>query len=379
MALHQIILIGDRMETIWLGVKEFHPDVVHLLYSDAVADAYIPMLGMLPNTVNAHQYHIDPFDVQKIMLLCESIRERLSPGDRLMYNLTEGTKVSAAAAMKVADKYSDEVVYYSQEGEVINLRNFDRRPVAARVSNREFLELFGNELDSYNTASQMLPLDVVTAAEVKSFIEKNTVLYHRIQKYYRKTFLGRIENLPERFVIEHPGRVEIVTSGGSLSIKNKGKLLFSSAHNLATRLFFTGRWWEVLVSDKVYRWDLSRRSDKSGSEVWRNVQFLIPGTGRTKNELDIMVNEGIRLLFIECKSGYISQENIYKIYSTKVTYGGDHSIGVLVSYYPLEESIKTKCEDLRIRYFAPETEAERCKALDRLPVWLDKVARQIEL
>ena len=78
-------------------------------------------------------------------------------------------------------------------------------------------------------------------------------------------------------------------------------------------------------------------------------------------------------------SGYISQENIYKIYSTKVTYGGDHSIGVLVSYYPLEESIKTKCEDLRIRYFAPETEAERCKALDRLPVWLDKVARQIEL
>lgn len=377
--LHQIILIGSRMETAWLGVKEFHPDVVHVLYSDAVADAYGPMLKMLPGGVVAHEYHIDPYGSQKIIEICESIRSFLPEGDKLMYNLTEGTKVAAAAAYSVAQKYGDEAVYYSQEGEMINLITLERRPISERVTNREFLDLFGNILDSYNTAAEILPVDVVTSYEVKRFMEAEQKLFQRIQKVYRRDYGARIENLPEHFAIEQPSRLDVCTKGGTLCVRHKGKTVFESENPLATRLFFTGRWWEVIVSDKVLKWDLARRSDKSSSEVWRNVQFLIPGTGKTKNELDIMVNERIRLLFIECKSGYIAQENIYKIYSTKVTYGGDHSMGILVSYYPLEEALKVKCDDLHINYFAPPTESERSGYIDMLPRWLDGVSMKMEL
>lgn len=367
------------METAWLGVKEFHPDVVHILYSDAVADAYEPMLKMLPSSVTAHEYRIDPYASQKIMEICDGIHSFLHEGDRLMYNLTEGTKVAAAAAYSVAARYSDKAVYYSQEGEMIDLLTWERRPINVRVSNKEFLDLFGNDLESYNRADEILPVDVVTAYEVKRFIENEPRLFERMQKSFRRDFGGRLENLPERFFLEKPNRVELSIKDGGLVIRHKSKVVFNSDNPLATRLFFTGRWWEVIVSDKVLKWDLSRRSNRLSSEVWRNVEFKVPGTGKTKNELDIMVNEGIRLLFIECKSGYIGQENIYKIYSTKVTYGGDHSMGILVSYYPLDKALKDKCDDLHINYFAPEKDADRIKYIDKLPSWLDGVSMKMEL
>lgn len=378
MALHQIALIGRRMDTTLLGVKEFHPDVLHLLYTERTAQLYEPMVRMLPGGIQVVECPVDPYDASQVMRVCRGIRESLTGTDTLQYNLTEGTKVCAAAAFRVAEEFGDDVVYFSQEGEIINLKDFSRRPQNARISNEEFVDLFGSNLHSYNTAAEILPIDVVTAREVKSFIEKYQKTFQRIQHQYRSQFGGRIEKLPETFKVDREHNVFVDTRGGALTITDKGKVTFQSANPLATRLFFTGRWWEVLVSDTVYRWDLSRHANPADSQVWRNVEFLDKGTGKTKNELDVMVNDRRRLLMIECKSGYIAQENVYKIDSTRETYGGNSSKGILVSYYPLEENLASKCRDLHVYYFAPEGPNDRIRHLEELPRWLDAVVLEIE-
>ena len=107
-------------------------------------------------------------------------------------------------------------------------------------------------------------------------------------------------------------------------------------------------------------------------------EIIGEGSGRTKNELDVLANDSRRLLFIECKSGYISQDNIYKIDSVRDTYGGENSKSILVSYFPLDEDLATKCRDLHIYLYAPTTNPERVSHLKGLPAWLDDVVKEIE-
>ena len=143
-------------------------------------------------------------------------------------------------------------------------------------------------------------------------------------------------------------------------------------------LFFTGRWWETIVSNLVYKWDVKRHSNPDDCQVWRNIEFRTSESGQTKNELDVLVNDRRRLIMLECKSGYIAQENVYKIDSTRETYGGNHSKGILVSYYPLDEALARKCRDLHVYYFAPEKDGQRVDYINGLPSFLDKVVKEVE-
>jgi len=377
MALHQIILVGRRMETALLGVKEFHPDVVHLFFTPSTRDVFRPFVRMLESDTVFVEHPVDPYDVSGVQDCCRKIRQSLGEGDRLIYNLTEGTKIAAFAALLIAYEFSDEAVYYSQEGEVITLPSFERRPNSARISNEEFVPLFGNELSSYSRASDILPVDVASAWNVKSFIEKNQKTYQRIQRQFRSEFGGRIENLPDFFKVDREHNMTISAKNGQVVITDRDRIIFSDNNIYTTMLFFTGRWWEVIVSDTVNKWDLARHARKLDSQVWRSVEFRGSKVGRTKNELDILVNDRRRLVMIECKSGYIAQENIYKIDSVRETYGGDHSVGILVSYYPLEEDLKIKCRDLGVLYFCPEKDSERINYIRHLPSWLDIVIKNI--
>lgn len=366
------------MDTALLGVKEYHPDFLHLLYTEATCDNFRPFVEMMGDAVGVESRRIDPYDVEQIQTLCREIRSGIAPSDELQYNVTESTKVAAAAAVQVALQFGDSAVYYTQEGETIDFTGRERRNTTARISNDEFVRLFGNRLASYNKASEITMSDVGAAWEVKHFIERNQKIFQRIQHQYRSQFGGRIEKLPDFFDVDHQRGMTVRTDGGRLDITERGRVLFHSDNPLAVRLFFTGRWWEVIVSNIVYKWDLTRHENPSDSEVWRNVEFEGVKQGKTKNELDVLVNDRRRLLLIECKSGYLGQENIYKLDSTRETYGGDHSKAVLVSYYPLDPDLAEKCRDLHVYYYAPEKEADRINYIQGLPSWLDSVVSEIE-
>lgn len=381
MALHQIALVGRRMDSVLLGVKEFRPDVLHLIYTDVTSEVYKPLLDMLDGSVRVESVKIAPYDGRKVFEYCLGVRESLLDGEVLQYNITEGTKVAAWGCLHAAYMQDDDAFYFTQEGECVNMFKHTSAPIRSVITNHEFVKLFGNRLSTYNSVSEILPVDVVTANEVKNFIETYQHAYQRIQHQFRSKFGARLSSIPEEFDVEKAKGMKVRVEGGRMTIVNKGKNIFYSDNPLCSRLFFTGRWWEVLVSHAVGRWDIRRRLDSSSpypGEVWRNVEFSGPLGGKTMNELDILVNDNRRLLLIECKSGYVPQECIYKIDSVRDTYGGLHSKSILVSYYPLDANQLAKCENLRVYAFAPQTEGQRIRNLDKLPEFLDKVVSEIE-
>lgn len=366
------------METSLIGLKEFQPDAVHLLYTEATREIYKPFVAMLPENVTVKEYLIDPYEMETVREVCRNIRAGLTDGDILQYNITEGTKVAAGAAVQVASEFKDHVVYYTQEGERIDFTSGSRRPVTARISNAEFVTLFGNRLSSYKKASDIAMADVGASWDVKRFIESYQKAYQRIQHQFRTQFKGHLDKLPTSFSVDRERGMTVTVNGGAMEINDRGRILFRSDSPNATRLFFTGRWWEVIVSNVVYKWDIARKARPSDSEVWRSVEFQGRAEGKVKNELDILVNDRRRLILIECKSGYIGQENVYKLDSTRETYGGDNSRAILVSYYPLDPDLVQKCRDLHVYFFAPDQAPDRIDHINRLPAWLDSIAGDIE-
>ena len=133
----------------------------------------------------------------------------------------------------------------------------------------------------------------------------------------------------------------------------------------------------TLVANQVRNWSMQQ---ENSPEVWRSVIFQTNEKDtHPKNEVDVLLNNQQKLVFIECKSGNVTQNDIYKIDAVRETYGGDISQAVLASYYPVEKSLQDKCKDLQIHLFAPNFLTERSNYLNKMPAWLDKLADDLQL
>lgn len=371
---HQIITVGKDLETVYIGIKEFRPDAIHLLATKETKGLYSHMLRLIPQKIRVHEYLVGPYEVEEIMRVCGEIQEA-RPDVEFVYNLSEGTKIMAMAAGKVAMQFGARAVYITQDGYWIDTFDYRRNRLGSGISNAEYIKLYGNSLREFEDVGKMNELDVNTAWYVKKFIEHNIELYNCAKKWYRslpdsktrKYFSSRLKN-----------GYSIETDAGTLTIYKGGDVVFDSACKRSCELMFLGRWWEVVVADTVAQWKKSRSSSRH-TEIWRDVIFNDVDRNSVKNEVDLLVNEQQKLLLIECKSGEVFSADIFKIQSVRETYGGTVSKAVLVSYMPLSKSIVEKCNNLGIYWFAPGDYASRTSHLKLLPQWLDDVVSSHEL
>ena len=76
-------------------------------------------------------------------------------------------------------------------------------------------------------------------------------------------------------------------------------------------------------------------------------------TDGTRNEIDVMLMKGLVPIFISCKNGHVSMEELYKLNTVAERFGRRYSKKVLISS-TLEKSknseyIRARAEDMGIR------------------------------
>lgn len=375
---HQIIPVSKDLATIYLGIKEFSPEAIHLIYCKEDTDIFSGMLGLLSSEIKVFKYESDPYDGKRIEEICESIH-RDYPDDEICYNLSGSRKIMMVASCHIAFMHKCNAFLISQNDELIMLPTYRKEKVSKSLENEEFIRINEENLESYSDFDDLTKEDLACAGKIKKFIESDYDSYIRIKKTYRKNPTEDFSGISIKRRVSEDLLVEI--SFGALSVFRNSVCIFKSENRKACDMFFLGRWWETLVAGQIGIW---RMQEKNDSDIWQSVVFSTETASSSeeaedgttvKNEIDIMVNDDTRLLIIECKSGYISQNNIYKLDSVRETYGGDKSKAILVSYYPLDDSLQEKCEDLDIMYFAPPTFEERINYLNKLPQWLEQELR----
>lgn len=370
---HQIILLGKEISSVYHGIKEFGPDHIHLLYTEETKNVAEPMLALLPDSIGRTLYLTEPYDGENVQHVCRKIHQTFS--GEFVYNLSEGTKLMAFAAFTVAKEFGVPAFYLTQQGYIVWLENFKKQMLQSQLNNKEILGLSGNILSDYQDAKQLSETDINDSAQIKQFIEQYPKEHTMIQKFFNIFCNKDIAQLPLSKVFKNGLRFKLRT--GMFLIAQNDRILVRLNSDNAIMLYFKGRWWETLVANKVRSWSLRQ---SNSPEVWQSVMFQTEGSNpRTKNEVDVLLNDEQKLIFIECKSGQVTQNDIYKVDAVRETYGGDISLAVLVSYYPAEDYLYEKSKDLQISLFAPTYFDDRIHHLDDLPDWLDKLSKSIQI
>lgn len=111
----------------------------------------------------------------------------------------------------------------------------------------------------------------------------------------------------------------------------------SSPHALS--LLFSSGWFEYKVALLLQAW-------QGAKELWLNTRIKAL-TGQDLNELDIIVNAGNKLLFVECKVAVKNSTDIDKFNTVYKTYGGA-SKGLFIVKENLTQEVREKCEKYNI-------------------------------
>lgn len=340
---HQISLVGGQLIPIYVGIKEFSPDKVHFIVSDESVGSLSVLKSLLGSTKWV-EYKCNPFDFVSIKSVCEKIISKLTEEDTITFNLTGGTKIMVLACQALIHEMGLKGFYINQDYSFLELPAYNKKQLTTQLSVQEFFDLSDHHLFSSNRLEDFTKEDFAMALAIEIFAN-NGKFYTAIMSHMRRKYDNTNQPIPEKGKELLPNNIVFSWESNTIVVNLNGKAILNLKSKHIKELFFNAGWWELLVAKEISNWTglkemlvncvLPFKTDKSSS----------------KNEIDILISTGKRLIFVECKSGNVRQEDINKMKIIKQTYGGVISRSILVCRFLPNATILEKCKELDIDVF----------------------------
>ena len=340
---HQISIVGSQLLPIYVGIKEFNPDKVHFIVSNESIGSIAVLKPLLKN-IQHSVHNCDAFDFFAIKATCEKIIDKIDSSDSITFNLTGGTKIMVLACQALIIEKGLNGFYINQDDTLLELPSYTRKKINTELDTKEFLDLSGHNISSSNVLSDFTADDFKMSAVIESFANSDR-RYTVITNHFRKKYNNSNQKIPSAGKENLPNGIEVVWSINSVLIKANGKDLLSLKSKNILQLFFNSAWWELQVAKEMSNW--SKLKELLINSV---LPFKID-IKSAKNEIDVLLNTGKKLIFVECKSGNVKQEDVNKMKAIKQTYGGLISKSILVSKFLPSPTIIEKCKELDIDIF----------------------------
>lgn len=353
----QIALVSKEALPVFYIINEFTPDVIYLLatneteYVTANIEKTVKRRG-----IECEKRIVPANNMNECRILCEQIHQENGNDCEYLYNLTCGTKLMAIGTLLCAQAHNAKIVY-TDTTTYVDFETMEHKPITRFLDTETIIKIQGQKVKE-KTIYKYNPLRTECAEEIKNFIINHRKTYSILSSYYRKN-----EQLPRIF---HSDKVHYERNHGNIAIEEDDVEVFSSNYPETFKMLFEGRWWETLIADAVYKWT------GEGHDIWTNVMFNPTENApseNVKNEIDVLVNINNTLLFIECKSGVFSQDNIYKLKSVRETYGSYKSKGVIIAFNKnnVKNGLEEKAKENNVQIIVPKHD------LSNLPSLLDNI------
>lgn len=369
---HQISIVGSQLLPIYVGIKEFNPDKVHFIVSNESLGSITALKPLLKN-IQFSTHNCDAFDFFAIKLTCEKIIDKINSNDTITFNLTGGTKIMVLACQALIIEKALKGFYINQDDTLLELPSYTRKKINTELTTKEFFDLSGHSIATSNVLSDFTAEDLKMSSLIESFANADKK-YTVITNYFRKKYNNANIKIPSSGKEIIPNNIELTWSVNSITIKMNGKELRSFKSKNIHQLFFNSGWWELLVANEMSNWGKFK-------ELLINcvLPFKIDVTS-SKNEIDVLLNTGKKLIFVECKSGNVKQEDVNKMKAIKQTYGGLISKSILVSRFLPSPTIIEKCKELDIEIFYCYAFQNRLvNPLNKILVKLDELNKKMSL
>jgi hypothetical protein len=340
---HQISLVGGQLIPVYVGIKEFNPDKVHFIVSDESVGSLSILKPLLGDT-KCVEYKCNPFDFLAIKSICEKVISKLPSEDSVTFNLTGGTKIMVLACQAIIHEKNLKGFYINQDYSLLELPKYEKKQVTSQLSIRDFFDLSDHHIFSSNKLEDFTKDDFTMASAIETFAN-NSRSYSTITGHIRKKYGNNNQPIPAKGKESLHNNIDFSWDSNTIAVNSNGKPIVNLKSKHIINLFFNAAWWELLVAKEIANWVGLKEMLVNCVLPFKTDRLI------SKNEIDILISTGKRLIFVECKSGNVRQEDINKMKVIRQTYGGIISKSILVSRFLPSSTILEKCKELDIDVF----------------------------
>ena len=363
-----IAIIGGQPLPVLQGIIEFPANETILLHSHESMAVAEKIKSALNGSIQLHLID-NPNDFYAILSICHAISGKY-PDSKFYVNISGGTKIMSLGLFAYfSNRPEDEVFHIDQNGIVHFLTHKLSQPLQNFLPIKNCIEYSGQKIKSIVRYEEIPPESWECEMVVRSFFENSDREYLELCKeyfYYNKNNKGF-----SSFELLNP------RSGSTVKwIKEESQLIFTlyrkykptpDVYSFEGResigIALEAKWFELYVAQILSKWEKTREL------VW---SLVVPyNNGEDKNEIDIIVNTGIKLLFVECKTQISDIKDVDKFRNVTKNYGGFGAKSVLVTYSKPPVRFIEKCSDNNILLFYFRDGNKEVRVTDDLYQMLD--------
>lgn len=364
-----ITLVGGQPAPVYHGIVATQPDKVVFVYSEESRQAVEAVKNEIAMTVD-EQEPLDTTNPAEIMLRAETLAERYK-NDEVTLNISSGLKSWSHLFGRVFDPLPNVAVVYMDQNNVLwNYRTMESKSDFVFDMDVQF-RLLGNELKDFTPFAEYTEEDSDSFEKVAAARRCNTGNFNKLTTILSNEWKGMFQNQKRGlFTLSDTDYVEWEKPDFAhlvLSTKKYGVSEYEIRSPHAVNITFNSGWFEYKVAKMLSHW-------RYGKNIRMNCVFPVHGENKgklPKNEIDIIVNTGTKLLFVECKTMISTSTDIDKFRTAVKNYGGLGSKALFVTDNVMNDMQKEKCREsgiiifsLQDKAFGPNKEQELFKLLE---------------
>jgi len=344
-----ISLVGGQPIPVYLGIKEDGQANTVVLVCSAQSNVEAERIKAQFPKREFHIKECSPTILQQIENLALKLREQYNDCE-VTINLTSGTKLWALSFYQVFSIHeSVHFIYVDQTNLLTDLTSKETRRCNIDINTR--FELYGTPLEDYRSIDEYTPADFDVMQKVE-----------RIRRGNKKAFT-ELTNKITHIELERDGAITDENSGSTLEWTSQPKwvrMTLNGSSGTKTEelksehvfdILFHAGWFELKVAGVL------KKTLPEAKDIRMNGMF-VDSDGLAKNEFDIIVDCGTRLIFVECKTMVFDTTDIDKFRSALRNFSGTSSSGLFVTYEKPNKYTKDryqlameKCRDNDIQTF----------------------------
>ncbi len=340
-----ITLVGGQPAPVYHGIVATKPDKVVYIYSQ---NSYKVLQALINEiTIPSEQIKLDETSPIKIMRCAEKLADKYKD-DEVTVNISSGLKSWSHWFGVVFDKYTNAAVVYMDQNNVLWNYKTMESTTDFEFDMHTLFRLYGNSLkNNFTPFTDYTEDDFKVMAEVEQMRNLNVSVFNKLTTVLSKERANMVRNAKSGVINEGESYVE--WNRGECSVQlgvMKGSKLHTrslSSPNIMNIVFNAG-WFELKVAKLLSQWSHAK-------EICLNCRFPFK-KGVDKNEVDILINTGVKILFVECKTQITTTTDIDKFRSVIKEYGGIGSKGLFVTDAVMTDISKEKCNERKIVSFS---------------------------
>ena len=337
-----ITLVGGQPIPEYTAIKALKPNKVIYIHSNS-SKIEAQRIAKEFNDVESEYIELDPTDFSDIMPKLNELLKKMETEnllEEISINISSGTKQWSTALFDLMKNIPNiKIILVSQKGQMYDYANSKNVNYDRKLSIDTILRIHGAENYKYMSLSDFSDEDEICTKAIEEFRAKNHKIYQSINLVGDKERKEELKNSNAATWKFNQYEVSWNKSMGLVSVKLLNENMESEIYEFkspnAVHLFFKTGWFEYKVARIIEKWSKS-------TEIRTNVVFQTK-QGQDDNEVDVLVEMGNKLLFVECKTQVKNPTDIDKFSSVAKKFGGLSAKKILITEYRVSQQVIEKC------------------------------------